>query len=793
MKLSFIAFIAEYFPHLIECKLDIIEKVFSDLGPNADLEQFATRLSSMLVETSGTTFEDLASIETTPMVTIKQRIESENTRMIDSIHGFFTREKLRRSITPEEKRWMLRGMILTRTVDLALKKIFLSSDLKYNDIGFQGKGFRSLGQEAIYAAALRLKHGEFLSKGKWKGDVVAPLIRDLGVALAFTGDDVESALNAQAAKEGPPMNGRDLHIGDFEKGVWPAAAPLAISSCSIVGIAQAFKLKNESRVGVSFIGEGGSSLGEWHEAINYAACQKLPVIFCVENNQTALSTKQAEQSAVRVFADKAVGYGISGITIDGTNPEDVACAFAWAAQRAREGKGATLLELVSMRMCGHAHHDDMLYLGHDSPSSLDYPKAESSGYVDVERYDLWAKKDPILNYSRSLISSKICTKEEVESFKIAAKQTCDQALENLKSRNWPKPESHGSHVFFWPKNASQPTKVETAAVFSKEGSTYLESIAQAVQEQMRSDERVYLLGEDVSPPYGNAFMMFRGIPENLWPRFINTPIAENAIVGALVGMAAEGLKPIGEMQFNDFSASAFNQIVNNAAKLHYRTNIRAPFVLRMPYGGLRRAGPFHSQDTIPWFHRAFGLNIVAPSTPHDARALFHESMKSLDPVLFYEHIALYRDPKIKQLLSKEIPILELGKAALRREGSDLTLVSYGAYVHKIVDVAQRLCDEHDIQCDVIDLRSLVPLDFDTIGLSVAKTGRVLLVSEDSRTGGYMESLASKIGEGLFEHLDGPVRVIGSLDTPIPYAPSLEDAYLADNKLIFDAAVELANW
>lgn len=696
------------------------------------------------------------------------------------------------TISPAEKIWILRGMILTRAVDLTLKKIFLSSEIKYNGMGFQGKGFRSLGQEAIYAAALRLQRGpKFHKKGRYVGDVIAPVIRDLGISLAFTNDDVEAALNAQVGKDGKPNNGRDLHIGDFSQGVWPPAAPLAIATCSVVGLAAAFKLRGEKRVGVSFIGEGGTSLGEWHEAVNFAAARKLPVIFCVENNQRALSTDVRHQSAVTFFADKARGYGIEGITLDGTDPEAIAGAFAWAAEQARQGRGPTLIELVSMRMCGHAHHDDMLYLGHEPAPSFEYPTPTPGGYVDAEKYAEWSQKDPIKTYTQKLLKAKVCTLKQVDQWKAEAKAHCEAMLEKLVKAEWPKPERAQPDLFSWPHIDSNQRLAEPS--FEKNGATYMEAIAQAVYETMRADKSVYMLGEDVEPPYGNAFMMFRSAPAELYQRFMNTPIAENAIVGALVGMAAEGMRPIGEMQFNDFSASAFDQIVNNAAKLKYRTGISAPFVLRMPWGGLRRAGPYHSQDTIPWFHRAFGLKIVAPSTPGDARALFHAAMREDDPVLFYEHIALYRDPTIKEMLSNDVPLLELGKAALRRQGSDLTIISYGAYVHRALAAAKRLADEEDVHCDVIDLRSIVPVDFGCIGASIVKTGRVLLVGEDSRTGSFLESLASKIAEGLFEHLDAPVRVIGAQDTPVPYSPSLEDAHLPGPDLLFGAALAVARF
>ena len=270
-------------------------------------------------------------------------------------------------------------MILTRAVDLRLKQFFASGEIAYRGVPFQGKGFRSLGQEAIYAAAIRLKRGPNWrdpDRG-WQGDVVGPIIRDLGVGArdAPGAETVRMVLNAQMSKSGPPMDGRDLHIGDWEWGILPATAPLSISTLSIAGIAMAFSREGRGRVALSFIGEGGSSLGEWHEAINLCAARRLPAVFCIENNQTALSTSVPEQSAARVFADKAAGYGIPGITIDGTDPDQVAAAFTWAADRARAGAGPALIELVSMRMSGHAHHDDMLFLGKEPALAWEYPPA----------------------------------------------------------------------------------------------------------------------------------------------------------------------------------------------------------------------------------------------------------------------------------------------------------------------------------------------------------------------------------------------------------------------------------
>ena len=324
--------------------------------------------------------------ETTPGVTAEERLKQAKEVFLDAVDGFLRRESIAASFTNEERREMLRGMILTRATDNQLKSFFLGSQVRYGGTPFQGKGFRSLGQEAIYAAALRLRRGPDYraADGSWRGDVVAPLIRDLGAALAMHPgpETVRMVLNAQMGKSGPPMDGKDLHIGDMARGILPATAPLSISTLTVAGLAMAFARQAEDRVAVSFIGEGGSSLGEWHEAINLCAARHLPAVFCVQNNQTALSTSVSDQSCVRVFADKARGYGIPGLTLDGTDPEAIAAAFAWAAERARAGAGPTLIELVAMRMCGHAHHDDMLYLGQESQPSWDYPQLTQAGYAD---------------------------------------------------------------------------------------------------------------------------------------------------------------------------------------------------------------------------------------------------------------------------------------------------------------------------------------------------------------------------------------------------------------------------
>jgi 2-oxoisovalerate dehydrogenase E1 component len=734
--------------------------------------------------------------DTTPGVSACERFRLAVAEVVAACDGFLHRASIRASLTPDERREILRGMILTRATDNRLKTFFTSGEVRFGDAPFQGKGFRSLGQEAIYAAAIRLRRGTRYRTGEgWDGDVVAPLIRDLGAALAMrpSPETVRMVLSAQMGKAGPPMEGKDLHLGDFGFGILPPSAPLAIGAMTLAGMALAFARAGSGRVAVSFIGEGGSSLGEWHEAINLCAARRLPAVFCVENNQTALSTPVAEQTAARVFADKAAGYGIPGITIDGTDADEVAAAFAWAAERARAGAGPALIELVSMRMCGHAHHDDMLYLGKDAPGAWEYPALAAGGYANREAYAFWASRDPIQRYAARLRDEGLIAAGDPEVFRRDAETLVEREARAVIDAPWPEPESAGQGVFAndvprrrvevlepaW-RNAAHVgaplPEIEAAPPVDHQGSTFLDGVMLGIRDALRTDPRVFVFGEDVGGAYGNAFLLLRPLLAEFGDRIVNSTLAEGAVLGACVGAALAGDRPIGEMQFNDFVATGFNQLVNNAAKIRYRWGGSVPMVVRMPWGGLRHAGPYHSQNTEPWFYRTPGLKIVAPSTPADARGLMASAVADPDPVLYYEHIALYRDPRIKQRLPDDPPPVPIGKAALRRTGDDLALIAYGAYVHTAVRVAGRLAAD-GIEASVLDLRSLVPLDRAAVLAIARHCSRVLIVHEDARTGGIGESVAALIQEEAFESLDAPIRILGALDTPVPYSPPLEAFYL----------------
>jgi len=800
LRSRFSAFIIERFPFALTAALAAFDAHGDACGPPL-AKSLAVSLGSKSVG------------DVTPGVSAGLRLKAAGAEIAAACDGFFRRAAIAASLTSDERREILRGMLLTRGVDNRMKTFFTSGEVKYGAAGFQGKGFRSLGQEAIYAAGIRLHRGETFGAGSgaYSGDVVAPLIRDLGVALAMRPDRqaVRMVLSAQMAKAGPPMDGRDLHLGDFSWGVLPASAPLSISTLTVSGMGLAFKLKREPRVGFSFIGEGGSSLGEWHEAINLCAARRLPVVFCVQNNQTALSTPVSDQSAARVFADKALGYGIPGITIDGTDPDAIAAAFTWAAERARAGEGPALIELIAMRMCGHAHHDDMLYLGKDPQVSWEYPPLTDQGYANAELYAFWRERDPIKTYSARLEADGVLKRGELAAWKKEIETLIEAEAQAVIAAPWPDPARvtvgvlandavDRTRVEVLDRDLSVPAEVtlpvvEMAPAFDKKGTTFLEAVMLGVGDALAADPRVFVIGEDVGGKYGNAFLLLRPLLEKFGDRMLNSPLAEGAVLGACIGAALGGMRPIGEMQFNDFVATGFNQLVNNAAKIRYRWGGEVPMVIRMPWGGLRHAGPYHSQNTEPWFYRTPGLKIVVPSTPHDARALMAAAVADPDPVLYYEHIALYRDPRVKQLIGASAPApLPIGQAALRRAGDDLVIISYGAYVHASLRVAERLCGE-GIEAAVLDLRSLAPLDRASVLALARHTGRVLIVHEDSRTGGIGESLAAIIQEEVFDALDAPVRIVAALDTPVPYSPPLEDVFLPTEDVIAHAARRLVQY
>jgi 2-oxoisovalerate dehydrogenase E1 component len=825
-------FVAERFPFALTGAVEAFEAATAGRDPRteSDIEALRPVLKRQLTQRLAATPTPSGLCEPTPRVDAPSRVEQARAQLVEECDGFLRRAAIAASLTPDERIEILRGMLLTRATDNRMKAFFVGGEVRYGATAFQGKGFRSLGQEAIYAAAMRLRRGpKYLGNpvspkpgessggvGGWTGDVIGPMIRDLGATFAMRPEPatVRMVLNSQMAKAGPPTDGKDFGYGDLAWGILLPASPLTIATLTLAGMAMAFWRERSGRVAVSLIGEGGSSLGEWHEAINVCASRRLPMIFCVQNNQTALSTPVPDQSSVRTFADKAAGYGVPGVTIDGTDPEAIAGAFGLAAERARAGLGPTLIELVAMRLCGHAHHDDMLYLGRDPHLGWDVPPLpkDVQGYANRELYEYWAARDPIALYAAKLQTEGLVSAGDLDRFKKEAEAIVETEARALIDAPWPEPAQAGDGVFAnearrvhvevldpairlkataeTAEHARSAVALEPAPPFDPKGKTFLEAVMLGVGDALRADPRVFVYGEDVGGKYGNAFLLLRPLLEEFADRLINAPIAESGVIGVCVGAAIAGQRPIGEIQFNDFVATGFNKLVNNAAKNRYRWGGATPMVLRMPWGGLRHAGPYHSQNTEGWFYRTPGLKIVVPSTPHDARALMASAVADPDPVLYYEHIALYRDPRIRQALGDAAPTpIPIGKAALRRAGDDLAIISYGAYVHVGLRVAAKLAAD-GIQACVLDLRSLSPLDRGAVLALARRCHKVLIIQEDARTGGIGESVAAIVQEQAFEWLDAPVRIMGALDTPVPYSPALEEGYLASEAMIERAARQL---
>ena len=757
--------------------------------PRADSEQ---ELESALVDRVAYRFRTgprFADTELYPGLSHQRAVARSQKEYEDAIRGFFERRRIQTSLAAEERRLMFRTMLLTRSVDAHLKEAFDRKSIRWGDHPSPQKGFRSLGQEAVVGAALRLRRPPAYSPGPdYEGDYICPLIRDLGALLMFMPDPLHPIL-VQYGKDGTPVGGRDLHTGDFDHGVVPPAAPLAIGTQTLIGLAYGFKLRGEDRACVSFIGDGGSSLGEWHEALNFAAVQDLNMVFVIENNQWALGTHVSEQTRVARFAAKAAGYGVRGITLFGNDPDQVAAGVAWAVERARLRGGPTLVELVSYRRSGHAHHDDDRFHGS--------PQAKIPGYEYDEERAAWEAADPVALYGRRLDEEGVMDRAAQQREQAAVEAEVEAAAEIAAQAPWPSPATYRDSVH-------PPASAEAASsgdAFTKKMS-YDEAVRDALREAMTTDERVFVLGEDVGGRYGGAFGVTRGLAKQFGElRCLNTPLAESAIVGCAVGAALVGFRPVAEMQFADFLAPAFNALVNNAGKLYWRWGRPVPMVVRLPYGGatgtgapLLGGGPFHSQCPEMWFVRSPGWKIVAPSNARDAKGLMLSAIDDDSPVIFLEAKGLYGF--FRTDLRDEVPVgadfrVPIGQAAIARPGEDLTLVTYGAMVWTALEAADALAQE-GLSVEVVDLRTLVPLDEETLFDSVRKTNRVLILHEDTRRGGFAGELAARLGDGLFFHLDAPIRRVAAPDTPIPYSPPLEKDFLPSTDEVIAAARELAS-
>jgi len=600
------------------------------------------------------------------------------------------------------------------------------------------KWFSGIGQEAIsVGAACALLPDE----------TIFTMHRNLGV---FTARDMpldRLFCQWQGKRLGyTKARDRSFHFGAMEHHIVGMISHLGPQLSLAAGVAMAHKLKKEGRVSLAFTGEGATSQGEFHEALNVASVWKLPVIFLIENNGYGLSTRPSEQYACESLVDRAIGYGMRGLSIDGNNIIEVYSTIRRLAEDMRENPEPVLLECRTFRMRGHE-------------------EASGTKYVPKELMEEWAKKDPIENYEKWLLSEGILTEAHIKSLKDKYKKSVQEAVDIMFAEPEPEPNTIEELADVY-KETPKPTPSNSAGKEAR----FIDAISDGLREAMLRHPNLILMGQDIAD-YGGVFKITQGLMDEFGKdRVRNTPLCESAIVGIGLGLSMGGFKSMVEMQFADFVTCGFNQIVNNLAKLHWRWGQNADVVIRMPTGGGTGAGPFHSQSNEAWFTHVPGLKVVYPSTPHDAKGLLLASFEDPNPVMFFEHKALYRSES--GAVPEGFYTVEIGKARQVRSGNEVSIITYGLGVRW----AQQVAEEMGLDADIVDLRSLVPLDYEAIATSVKRTNRVLILHEDTLFGGIGGEIAAWISEHLFEHLDAPVMRAASLDTPVPFAIPLEQNF-----------------
>lgn len=610
-----------------------------------------------------------------------------------------------------------------------------------------GKWFSGIGQEAIsVGSAMAMNREEY----------ILPMHRNLGV---FTSREVplDRLLAQFQGKAIGFTKGRDrsFHFGTQEYKIVGMISHLGPQLALADGIALADLLEQKNKATLVFTGDGATSQGDFHEALNVAAVWNLPVIFIIENNGYGLSTPVSEQYKCENLSDRGIGYGIESLQIDGNNILEVYDTISKYTEDIRKNPRPILIECMTFRMRGHE-------------------EASGTKYVPKELFEIWGEKDPVDNFEKFLIEKEIIDEELANDIRYQFKKEIDQAIEVAFSEPDIIPDTktemqdmYAPYTYSEIKPASQ----------NKTEKRYLDAISDALKQGMERHDNFVLMGQDIAE-YGGAFKITQGFVEQFGKaRVRNTPLCESAIVGASLGLSINGYKAMMEMQFADFVTEGFNQIVNNLAKTHYRWGQNADVIIRMPTGAGTGAGPFHSQSNEAWFTKTPGLKVVYPAFPSDAKGLMASAIEDPNPVIYFEHKYLYRG--ISEEIFDDYYTTEIGKARLIQEGNQLSIITYGLGVHWAIDYAK---NNSDLSIEILDLRSLQPWDIDAVENTVKKTGRALILHEDTLTNGFGAEIAAHIAEHCFQYLDAPVVRCASLDTAIPMSKALEDNFLANSRL-----------